>query len=732
MNGLSIIIPIQNKAKTVEVLAKRLTEIFNFIQIPYELIFIDEQSNDGTAQILFSLSQFYPLSIYLKNGKKGKAASSLQGVSVARYDTVVFLDSNLDFSSELIVRMLQKIQNGSDMVIANRSDHSRFITKWFHSLDIDRSSPLKILRKEIAERLPIQFLDTKFDLELMIKARDAGYRIDSVDMKDVSNTLSKKKNSLSEFLSTIADSLNLAWMDPQVIPYHPETERKKGKGFHFKGVEFLHYNEIHHTESAFHRLSNPQIIVLLTIGILFVLGLFLDWHSSLTIIIASLTVVYFADLLFNFFLIYRSYSKPPEVRITDEEIKQANDRIWPTYTILCPLYKEWRVLPQFVDALSKLDYPTDKLQVMLLLEEDDVETIQQAQNTVLPEQFSIQVVPHSLPKTKPKALNFGLRFATGEYTVIYDAEDIPDPLQLKKAVLAFERSNKRIKCIQAKLDFYNPHQNVLTKIFTAEYSLWFDLVLTGLQSIHAPIPLGGTSNHFRTQDLRELKGWDAFNVTEDCDLGMRLVKKGYQTAIIDSITHEEANSDLRNWFSQRTRWIKGYIQSYFVHMRNPGEFLKNWREPHVITFQLVVGGKVLSTLINPLMWALTIIYFVFRPVVGTFIESFFPTPVLYMAVISLIIGNFLYMYYYMIGCAKREYDDIVKYALLTPFYWLAMSLAAYVAVYRMIRTPHYWSKTKHGLHFNQKKEVNSAENIVENKLMKPSLVLSATYAEKTI
>lgn len=312
-------------------------------------------------------------------------------------------------------------------------------------------------------------------------------------------------------------------------------------------------------------------------------------------------------------------------------------------------------------------------------------------------------MPHSFPKTKPKACNYGLTKATGEYTVIYDAEDIPDTQQLKKAVLAFRQSDPKIICIQAKLNFYNPHQNLLTRVFTAEYSLWFDLVLTGLQSIHAPIPLGGTSNHFRTNDLAKLKGWDSFNVTEDADLGMRLVKHGYRTAVIQSLTLEEANSSLKNWFGQRTRWIKGYIQTYLLHMRDPRGFIQTWREPHFLTFQLIIGGKVMSMFINPLMWIITVCYFVFRPQIGSFVDSFFPAPVLYMGIFSLLLGNFLYVYYYMVGCVKHGHDELVKYIWLVPFYWLAMSAAAWIAVYQFMVNPHHWSKTKHGLHLGNKK-----------------------------
>lgn len=493
--------------------------------------------------------------------------------------------------------------------------------------------------------------------------------------------------------------------DPIIEFFDEETEKLKGQGFIHKGLEYIHHSNLHHSESAFFRLSAVQKIVIVSIFLILILGFILSWHATIVIFVAVLTVLYFADLLFNFFLIYRSFTKAPEVKVSAQEINSVPDSHWPTYTIFCPLYKEWQVVPQFVSAMSKLDYPQEKLQVMLLLEEDDKQTIEEVRKMLLPKFFDVVVVPHSMPKTKPKALNYGLKHATGEFIVVYDAEDAPDPQQLKKAVLAYHKAPKNTICIQAKLNFYNPHQNVLTRVFTAEYSLWFDLVLTGLQSIQAPIPLGGTSNHFKKESLHLLKGWDSFNVTEDCDLGVRLVKMGFRTAVIDSVTYEEANSDLKNWFNQRTRWIKGYIQSYLVHMRRPKEFLRNWREReiHIITFQLIVGGKVMSMFINPFMWIITISYFVFRPIVGPTIESFYPAPVLYMGLFSLIIGNFLYMYYYMIGCYKRGHDEIIKFVFLVPLYWLCMSIAAWRAIYEMIVKPHYWSKTKHGLHLNSKK-----------------------------
>ncbi|MCL5432536.1 MAG: glycosyltransferase [Patescibacteria group bacterium] len=509
-----------------------------------------------------------------------------------------------------------------------------------------------------------------------------------------------------------------------ITPFTDDEIQKKGNGFHYKNNEFIHHSSLHHKESAFYRLSRLQIIFILIFAVVLIASFILNWHTTLVVVIAMLTILYFSDLLFNLYLIYRSFSKPAEIKITDEQINSIKE--WPRYTILCPLYKEWQVLPQFISAMTRLDYPKDKLQVMLLLEQDDAETISHIKDFNLPKYFDVVIVPHSKPKTKPKACNYGLKFTKGEYIVIYDAEDIPDVLQLKKAVLAFKKTDSRVACIQAKLNFYNPHQNLISKIFTAEYSLWFELVLTGLQSIHAPIPLGGTSNHFKTANLHKLGGWDSFNVTEDCDLGMRLVKHGYRTAIIDSLTLEEANSGIKNWFGQRTRWIKGYMQTYLLHMRRPQDFIRSWKEPHVITFQLIVGGKVMSMFINPLMWGITIVYFLFRSQIGLFIESFFPTPILYMGVLSLLLGNFLYLYYYMVGCAKHGHHELVKYAFLVPFYWLAMSMAAWAALYKLLMNPHYWSKTNHGLHLDNKKATSEAikkigTRLIDNTLIRPAL-----------
>ncbi len=474
------------------------------------------------------------------------------------------------------------------------------------------------------------------------------------------------------------------------------SEKMIGAGLFHKKRQYITHSILHHRRSAVVTITHRQKIVILGLLSLIIIGIMSNALATAKILVFILSSIYFVDVLFNLYLILKSLHSPPELSFSEADLANLLPKDLPVYSILCPLYHEVKVLPGFLESIDKLDWPKVKLDVVLLLEEDDEETIALAKTFVLPSYVRTLIVPHSLPKTKPKACNYGLSHARGEYLVVYDAEDIPEPSQLKKAFLGFKKSNSKIACLQAKLNYHNPHQNLLTRFFTAEYSLWFDIILPGLQSINTCIPLGGTSNHFRTDDLRKFEGWDAFNVTEDCDLGSRLFKAGYLTAIIDSTTLEEANCQWGNWLRQRSRWIKGYMQTYLVHNRHPFRFIRE-HGPHAFIFQLVVGGKIAFMLINPVLWLATVAYFTLYRFVGPTIESLYPAVVFYMAVFSLVFGNFLCLYYYMIGCAKRGHWTLIKYIYLVPFYWLMVSLAALKALHQLVFKPHYWEKTHHGL-----------------------------------
>jgi cellulose synthase/poly-beta-1,6-N-acetylglucosamine synthase-like glycosyltransferase len=447
-------------------------------------------------------------------------------------------------------------------------------------------------------------------------------------------------------------------------------------------------------ESAHRVLDRRQKFAFATLVAVAAGGLALDAVTTIIVFNAVSLVFYTSFSLYKLRLIYRATAHDLELPTSRAEVQDLDERDLPVYTILVPLYREVKVLSRLVDSIAALDYPRAKLDVKLLLEEDDVETIAAARAMRLPACFRIVVVPDGIPKTKPKACNYGLMRAEGEFVVIYDAEDRPDPDQLKKVVVAFAKADRRIRCIQCKLNYFNRDQNLLTRWFTTEYSMWFDLLMPGLDAANAPIPLGGTSNHFPTRTLLEMGAWDPFNVTEDADLGIRLHKQGYRAAVIDATTYEEANSDVYNWIRQRSRWVKGYVQTWLVHMRHPLRHrrqigLRNW-----LSFQLIVGGTVLGFLLNPFYWLLTTLWAL---TAAGIIHSVFPSFVYFGAAAGLYFGNFVFTYANVLGAMRREHHNLVKSALLSPIYWGLMSLAAWKGVLQLSYRPFYWEKTNHGL-----------------------------------
>lgn len=447
-------------------------------------------------------------------------------------------------------------------------------------------------------------------------------------------------------------------------------------------------------DSAYWVLSRGQQIALALLALLSALWLVADWRGYIILLNAFATTFYLGFSAYKFYLAYRAVTHELEVPVSDEEVAALDDRELPVYTILVPVYKEAEVLPDLLEAINKLDYPATKLDVKVLMEADDTETIQAFERMKMPAHFQGIVVPVAPPRTKPKACNYGLIHARGEYVVIYDAEDLPDPDQLKRVLVAFRKSSPKVVCIQSKLNYYNRNQNLLTSWFTVEYSMWFDLFLPGLDASGAPIPLGGTSNHFKRSALIEAGAWDPYNVTEDADLGIRIFKRGYRTAIVDSTTYEEANSQIYNWIRQRSRWIKGYIQTWLVHMRHPLKLYRELGFTAFWSFQFVIGGTFFAALLNPIYWFLTTLWFLTR---WEIIQIVFPGIVFYSGALCLYVGNFAFTYLNVAGAMRRGYYDMVKYALLSPLYWGLMSIGAWKGLWQLITKPYFWEKTKHGL-----------------------------------
>src|ERR1700728_1601811 len=325
--------------------------------------------------------------------------------------------------------------------------------------------------------------------------------------------------------------------------------------------------------------------------------------DTLIVLNIAISVFYLGNFVFKGILVSIGGGRSAE---TDETIavggRALREEDLPVYTVLVPMFREAEMLPQLAQALRNLDYPLGKLDIKIVLESDDRETIEAARALGLEGVFKIIVVPASQPQTKPKACNFALRFARGEYLVIYDAEDRPERDQLRKVVATFRRAPANTACLQCRLNYYNASENWLTRMFTLDYTLWFDQVLPGLERLGMPITLGGTSNHFRVDVLRELRAWDPFNVTEDADLGIRIGQKGYRVGVVDSTTFEEASCRPGQWVRQRSRWMKGYMQTLLVHTRRHLVLMRGLAPLGFLGFVFFIGGTVLAGLLTPVFW----------------------------------------------------------------------------------------------------------------------------------
>jgi len=434
-------------------------------------------------------------------------------------------------------------------------------------------------------------------------------------------------------------------------------------------------------------------------------GLILSLHGTLVALVACALLFYvlFVGLKLALHVAARRYAAPAVEPVS------VDDPDLPTYTLFVPLYREANMLRSLVRSLNGLVYPKERLQVLLLLEHDDDETRAEVIGLDLPPWFETVVVPDLPPKGKPKALNMGLAQATGAFCVIYDAEDRPDPDQLLKAVAAFRAAPEDVACLQARLFFWNEDSSWITRFYWAEYIVHFERVLPGFAKLGLIPPLGGTSNHFRTDALRDVAfkqdalpvgaegvgAWDPWNVTEDAELAGALALHGYRVLIFDSATGEEATARPKIADRQRRRWLKGYLQTGLAFTRAPLQTAKQMGAWKWFCYTLLMLGTPLSLTLNPIFWALTIAYFVTR---SPAIESLFPPLLFYVGIILLVAGNLLLFYQLVGACLLRKGYGSVRYLLLTPAWWAFTSYSAYGMLWELARpaTRHVWNKTPHG------------------------------------
>ncbi len=376
-------------------------------------------------------------------------------------------------------------------------------------------------------------------------------------------------------------------------------------------------------------------------------------------------------------------------------LRRLDDRLLPPYSIIIALHREARVVSELIAALDSIDYPRGKLDIKLIIEEDDHATRVALEALNLPAAYEIIVAPRGWPRTKPRALNIALAIVRGECVAVFDAEDAPAPRQLRDAAERFLCEPSDVACLQAQLSIDNTEDSWLTRLFAIEYAVLFDVLHHGMADLGMPLALGGSSNHFRAAALREVCAWDAWNVTEDADLGLRLARFGYRSKTLMSTTLEEAPARLRTWMKQRRRWSKGWTQTFITISRDPGRLVRQVGWSGVATFSLMMVNMVFGPLLWPFLTGLTAyrLWSAGLPEPNSILSVVETT--LWLSVAAFGAGSVIWLA--LLGMKRRKLLALWPVLPLLLPYYLLMSAAAWAALYDLVSRPFHWHKTEHGL-----------------------------------
>jgi len=431
-----------------------------------------------------------------------------------------------------------------------------------------------------------------------------------------------------------------------------------------------------------HVTSIPGRIALSFATLVLLIGLSSHWMYSnfSTAILAAIVGLYFILSAFRLTACLTPRPKDSQIGLTMD---------WPPYTLLIPLYQESHMIDSLMTHLSRLDYPQQKLQILIICEADDLATIA-ATTPYIGGSVALILVAKSQIRTKPHALNKALKFATGDIITIYDAEDRPHKAQLKTAASAFHL-HPDWAALQAPLRFYNAKKNMLTRQFALEYSALFYVWVPGLARIGCPFPLGGTSNHIRRSLLEDIGGWDSRNVTEDADLSFRIAMMNGTIGYISTPTYEETVEGLTSWHNQRSRWMKGFMQTYNLHMHAPFS-PSGWAGfTRLLTLHLTLGAALMSGLFHLpfVVMTLTSILAFNRHLAFPYIPDWFAY--------SLCVGYGISMLCGVVGAVRSRQAYLIADVVIMPAYWLMLFVPTITALIELKTRPFYWNKTRHGV-----------------------------------
>jgi cellulose synthase/poly-beta-1,6-N-acetylglucosamine synthase-like glycosyltransferase len=436
-------------------------------------------------------------------------------------------------------------------------------------------------------------------------------------------------------------------------------------------------------------LLKSRKVALGAVAVLSTIAIFPDVALSIAMLWAALTLLLTIIIKGSGFLVHiTGKSRPPA-----HTLKDVNARL-PCVSVMIPLFHEPEIADALITRLENLTYPKPLLDIVLVLEAADEITRTALQRIQLPSWIKVVVVPDAKGlTTKPRAMNYALDFCRGTIIGVWDAEDAPEPDQIEKVAARFNEAAPNVVCLQGMLDYYNARQNWISRCFTIEYATWWRVVLPGMARLGFVIPLGGTTLFFRRKALEKLGRWDAHNVTEDADLGVRLARYGYVTELIPTVTYEEANCRPWRWVRQRSRWLKGFMITYCVHMRDPKSLMRDLGFKRFMGLQMIFLATFSQFAFAPVLWSFWVTIFGYtHPIQNVLGET-----AILALIVLFFIAEILTITMGMTAVCAPNRRHLMKWVLTMPLYFTLGTLASYKALYEMIVTPFYWDKTEHGV-----------------------------------
>ncbi|RNF36133.1 glycosyltransferase [Paracoccus methylarcula] len=369
----------------------------------------------------------------------------------------------------------------------------------------------------------------------------------------------------------------------------------------------------------------------------------------------------------------------------------------PTISVLVPLFQEGDVARALVARLSRIRYPRELMDILMVVETGDKITRDALSTACLPRWIRVIEVPDGPIRTKPRALNYALNFCKGSIVGIWDAEDQPDPDQLHRIARHFRDAPRKLGCVQGVLDYYNPRSNWLARCFTIEYAAWFRVMLPAIARLGLVLPLGGTTCFFRREALEDVDAWDAWNVTEDADLGVRLARRGWRTEMIDTTTEEEANCRPLPWIRQRSRWLKGFAMTWGVHMRSPWRLWRDLGTWRFIGFQVQFLVMLTQYLLAPAIWGFWLLCLGLSYPLQEPLQAMFGASAIPLLLGFLLGSEMLNIAVGMFAVRKHTHRHLRPWVLTMQVYFPLGCIAAWKAFHELLRRPFYWDKTAHGI-----------------------------------